>query len=236
MDALYMADCYLKEFTSTVASVDQGKHVILKETAFYPNAGGQPNDLGTMTTGDGTAYAVMSVGTSGGIISHEVDRPGLKPGGTVRCAIDWDRRYRLMRSHTAAHVLSRVIIDATGAKITGNQLGLDRSRIDFDLEGFDRDKIAEYERRANGIIAKALPVTISTMPREDAFRIPGLFQLRDVLPPDVKELRIIAIEGFDTSACGGTHVKNIGEIKGIRVVKAENKGRSNRRIYYELVD
>ena len=154
---LYLNDCYLKEWETEVESVSQGKFVVLKQTAFYPNTGGQLFDTGTITK-DGTEHKVVFVGKFGENISHEIDPVGLEQGDKVTCKLDWERRFTLMRMHTAAHVLSRVLFNETGAHTSGNQLGIDRSRIDFTLENFDKEKIKECVNKTNDIIAKNLPV------------------------------------------------------------------------------
>ncbi len=237
MNALYMEDSYLKEFEARVVSVTKGGEnkffVVLDRTAFYPNSGGQPHDTGKFVK-DGVEYPVVYVGKFSGQISHEVSKEGLREGDVVRGIIDWKRRYKLMRMHTAAHVISEVFHRETGALITGNQLGLDRSRIDFSLEKFDREKMGELFEKANEIVRKDLKVKTYFLPREEAMKIENITKLANVLPPEVKELRIVEIEGFDLQADGGTHVTSTKEIGEIKFLKAENKGKNNRRVYYTL--
>lgn len=230
---LYLNDCYLKEFEAVVVSVSDNNKLVLDQTAFYPESGGQLSDHGTlMRLEDSKIFNVKHVQKSGEVF-HEVDQAGFKEGDKVIGKLDWERRYKLMRAHTAAHVLSAVF-HQPGALITGNQLGLDKSRIDFNLENFDREKINEYFRKANEIVAKDLEVKISYIPREEAEKNPSLFKLAKILPASIKNLRIVEIVGFDRQADGGTHVAKLGEIKSIKFVKAENKGKNNRRIYFEL--
>ncbi len=231
MRQIYIQDSYIKSFETKVV-LAEGEGVILKETAFYPQSGGQPSDLGLLFR-DGDEFRVLRVEPSGPI--HILDRTGLAPGDSVSGIIDWDRRYRFMRSHTACHILSSVIFNETGAKITGNQIDLARSRVDFSLEAFDKTKIAEYVDQANRIISEDHVVKVSLLPRSEALEIPDLVRLAMEVP-DREEIRVIEIEGVDRQACGGTHVRRTGEIGGIKLVKAENKGKSNRRIYFELVD
>lgn len=237
-EALYMEDSYLREFEAKVVSVTKGGDnkffVVLDRTAFYPNSGGQPHDTGKMVK-DGAEYPVVYVGKFSGEISHEVSKEGLKEGDTVKGIIDWERRYALMRMHTAAHIISEVFHKNSGALITGNQLGLDKSRIDFSLENFDREKISEYFQEANEIISKDLKIKTYFLPREEAMKIENITKLANVLPPKVKELRIVEIEGFDVQADGGTHVKSTKEIGKIEFLKAENKGKNNRRVYFRVV-
>ena len=223
-EVLYLLDCYLKEFEATVESVKDDKYVVLDKTAFYPNAGGQPYDTGKFIAEDGTEYGVVFVAKFGDTISHEVDKPGLKAGDKVKGVIDWERRYRLMRMHTAAHVISIIIEKDADALITGNQLGLEKSRIDFNLENFDRDKFAQYMEKANELIKKGAKVNLYLLPREEALqKYERLTNLAKGFSDDIKEVRIVEIEGVTVEAFGGTHLKDISEIKGVKLLKLDNK-------------
>jgi len=228
---LYFDDCYLKEFDAVVVSVD-GMNVILDNTAFYPTSGGQPNDTGKLVCG-GKEHKVTDVKKSDAGIVH-VAEPGLKAGDRVRGVIDWDRRYRLMRMHSAAHVLCATVHTLTGALVNGKQLELQQSRIDFTLEQFDRNAIQQFGDHANKTIAKGAQVKMSAMPREEALKIPDLVKLAEKMPPNIAEWRIVEIVGVDIQPCGGTHVKDIKEIGAIKVLKADNKGATKRRMYYTL--
>jgi misacylated tRNA(Ala) deacylase len=233
--ALYMEDSYMKECKATVAKVTDNKYVVLDQTIFYPNAGGQPNDTGRIIKGD-EEFIVDFVKKLGNEISHEIDHPGLSVGDNVKCVIDWQRRHKLMRYHTAAHLLSAIIFRDTGAKITGNQLAEDKGRIDFSLATFDKEKLKSYEHEFNRWTEKKSPVKIYNLPKEEAFRIESIFRLKNVLPDTVKEIRVIEIQGVDKQACGGTHVKDIAEIGKIRITETVNKGKDNRRVYFVLGD
>jgi Ser-tRNA(Ala) deacylase AlaX len=229
---LYFDDCYLREFDATVASVD-GANVILDNTAFYPTSGGQPNDTGRLIV-NGKEYNVVDVKKSEQGIVHVVDQPGIAAGDKVHGVIDWDRRYRLMRMHSAAHVLCATVHALTGAFVNGKQLELQQSRIDFTLEQFDRNAIQQFGDHANKTIAKGAPVKMSAMPREEALKIPDLVKLAEKMPPNIAEWRIVEIVGIDIQPCGGTHVKDIREIGAVKVLKADNKGATKRRMYYAL--
>ena len=231
-ELIYMTDCFAKEFDAKVTKVD-GKFIVLDKTAFYPQGGGQPTDTGKLIK-DGEEYQVVFAKKKGPDVSHEVDKEGLQEGDTVHGVLDWGKRYVLMRMHTAAHILCEIFHKETGALITGNQLNVDKSRIDFNLENFDREKISEYVAKANEIVQKDLPIKIYTLPREEALKIPSVTKLANVLPPAVQELRIVEIVGYDTQADGGTHVKSTKEVGEIEVVSAENKGKNNRRVYFKL--
>lgn len=231
---IYLEDSYKKEFDTTVAKAE-GKNIILDKTIFYPTSGGQPGDTGVLVA-DGKEYRILNTRKAGQDIIHEVDQEGIKEKDQVTGLIDWARRYRFMRGHTACHVLSYVVNRETGALITGNQIAEDKCRIDFDLENFDREQISSFEKKANEIIAEGVDVNIKVLPREDAFQIPSVLKLKNVLPPSIENIRIIDIAGYDAQACGGTHVKNTSEIGTIEITKAENKGKNNRRVYFKLKD
>ena len=234
LDALASRGGHLKEFEAIVESVKDDKYIVLSRSAFYPQGGGQPSDTGAMLT-NSEEYPVVFAGKFEGRISHEVAKPGLKIGDKITGKIDWDRRYRLMRMHTAAHIIDAVLFNESKALCTGNQLGLDKSRIDFSLDVLDRDKIQQYIDMANEWVQKAVDVKIYFLPREEALKIPGIVKLASVMPPEVKELRIVEIPGIDIQADGGTQVKNTSEIGKISLVSVENKGKNNRRMYY-MVD
>ena len=231
MRTLYLEDGYLQEFDATVewANSDQ---IILDRTAFYPQSGGQPSDTGSLLK-NGQRFNVLRVEAPEP--THIVNRMGLGEGDSVHGIIDWERRYRFMRSHTACHILSAVIFQETGAKITGNQIDMTRSRIDFSLELFDKTKITEYVDHANEIINEDHRVETAILPKAEALSMPDLVRLAMELP-DREEIRVVGVVGVDAQACGGTHVRSTIEVGGIKLIKAENKGRANRRIYFELVD
>ena len=233
-EPLYLKDCYLREWKARVKKA-KGKFIVLDDTGFYPASGGQPWDEGTMKrVSDGKIFRVVYVGKFSGDISHEVDQEGLNPGDEVECQLDWDRRYLLMRHHTAAHVLSKVIFNETGALISGNQLGTDRSRIDFTLDVFEKDKVQGWIDKTNELIKEERGVKVEFIPREEALKIKDFIRTEADLLQKIDVLRVIHIEGFDKQACGGTHLKNLKEIGKITLVKADNKGKNNRRVYYKV--
>ncbi|HID72665.1 TPA: alanyl-tRNA editing protein, partial [Candidatus Micrarchaeota archaeon] len=197
--------------------------------------GGQPHDTGKMVRG-GDEFRVVFAGKFNGQLSHEVDREGLNEGDKVRCVLDWDRRYTLMRMHTAAHVLAATMNKELGALITGNQLEAEKTRFDFNIEGFDREKFGEVVEKANESMDLDLPLKIYTLPREEAMKIPGVVKLANALPPSISELRIVEIPDVDVQADGGTHVRNLNEVGKIEILKLENKGKDNRRVYFTLAN
>ncbi len=233
--ALYLTNSYTKECSATVLSVKDGKFVILDQTVFYPKSGGQANDEGVIKTSDGREVKVMFVGKFDGQISHQVE-PGnvLNEGDKVQCIIDWSKRYKLMRMHTAAHLLSAIMNKEANVLITGNELQPDQSRMDFDFEKMDAELMKGFIAKANDSIKKNIAVKTYFLPREEALKIQGIVKLAHVFPPEEKELRIVEIEGVDIQADGGTHVNNLSEIGEIVFLKVENKGKERKRVYYTL--
>jgi len=234
--AAYMDDSWAKECASKVLSVSDGRHIVLDQTIFYPDSGGVQCDAGKLVRkGDGKEFKVTYVKKISGEISHEVESEGLFSGDDVTCILDWDRRYLLMRYHTAAHVLSGYFAKDAGALITGNQLTVEKGRIHFSLDNFDRDMLESMIKKSNELIEKDLPVEVYYLPREVALKDPNMVKLAGAMPPSVKDLRIVDIKGFDYQADGGCHVRSLKEIGEIVFLKAENKGKSNRRMYFKLI-
>ncbi|MBY9020551.1 MAG: alanyl-tRNA editing protein [Candidatus Lokiarchaeota archaeon] len=233
-EALYMEDSYLKKWNAKVLAVKDDKYVVLDKTAFYPQGGGQPCDEGYIIR-NGEKFKVVYVGKFSGDISHEVDKSGLKEGDEVSCEIDWERRYTYMRYHTACHLLSNLLYRRTNAKITGNQIELDKARMDFSMEDYSPEKLRTYVEESNKIIReKDLKVTIETMSRAAVLEEPELARLAIGLPKNLQEFRIIKIGDIDKQVDGGTHVKNLSEIGEIEMTKTVNKGKNNRRLYFIL--
>ena len=230
---LFLDDSYLKQSPATVVSVKDGKYIILDQTIFYPKGGGQPHDTGKIIK-DNKTYNVVYVGKFSGEISHEVDTIGHQPGDSVCCVLNWERRYKLMRSHTSAHVLASLLNKGTGALTTGNQLGEDHVRFDFSLEKFDKNLLEAYLAKANELFGTDIPVRWYELPREEVMKIPGVVKMAVAFPPNIPVLRIVEIVGFDRQADGGTHVRNLNEVGKVKLIKTLNKGKNNRRIYFKL--
>ena len=231
--ALYMDDAYLRKWTTKVMSVKDGKYIVLDKTAFYPKGGGQPWDEGFITK-DVQKFKVVYVGKFSGNISHEVDKPGLKIGDEVFCELDWERRYTYMRYHTASHLISNILYRRAKAKITGNQIELDKTRMDFSMIDYSPERLREFVEEANSIIRQDLPIAIEYMSREQVLEKPELARLAAGLPKNIKEFRIVKIGDIDEQVDGGTHVKSLKEIGTIEVIKTVNKGAQNRRMYFIL--
>lgn len=219
----------MRTFDAKVVS-SQGNRVVLDQTAFNPRGGGLVSDRGTIN-GANLAEAVKE----GEEIVHVMESStDFKPGETVHCILDWERRHRIMRMHTAAHILSAVVNGETGALITGNQIGPDESRVDLNLDQFDREKLAHYVERVNEVVRRGVDVRTFFMKREEVLATPGLVKLANAMPPSLEMLRIVQIGDVDTQADGGVHVKNTGEIGRVTGLKSDNKGKNNRRLYFTV--
>ena len=232
---LYLEDSYMKEFDAKVAKVTDGKFVVLNQTAFYPNSGGQPYDSGLLIRkSDNKEFKVVFVGKFNGEISHEIKSDGLQEGDEVTGKIDWNRRYAHMKAHTSAHILAESLHRNSGALTTGNQLGADMSRIDSDFE-YSPELIEKIFNEANEMIAKDLEIKAEIMSREEAEKLPNMTKLAKGLPLEIKKVRIVNIGDYDRQADGGTHVKSTKEIGKIEFVKYNSKGKNNKRIYFKII-
>ena len=230
---LYLDDPYLREFDAEVTDSAEG-WCGLSQTAFHPGGGGQPHDRGRLALRgiDVTVSAVRE--DDEGRIWHRVDYD-LARGERVRGAIDWPFRYTLMRHHALMHVVNTVAWQQFGGLITGVQIGPDRSRIDFRLGEFGRERIGEFEAHVNTAIDRGLPISSSIISENEYRSRPDLVRTANVLPPVVDgRVRIVTIAGFDAQACGGTHVHSTAEIGRARITKFDNKGRENKRFYWEV--
>ena len=233
-DQLYLRDAYLKEMEATVEDVRDGA-VVLDRTVFYATGGGQQHDTGTLTwTGaDGTTHArkVTEVKKQGPDLLHKIEGDAPSVGARVHGTIDWDRRYALMKHHTALHAMSGVIYRLHGALVTGGQMYVDRARMDFALEDLSPERLQEIEDETNRLMSEGHPVHVTVLPRDEAFQIPDLIRTNiNLLPPAIQEVRVVNIEGIDQQADGGTHVNDTREVGRVRITKKENKGRINKRI------
>lgn len=231
--ALYMDDSYLKSWDAKVTNVKDGKYIILDKTAFYPKGGGQPWDEGFIIKNN-EKYKVVYVGKFSGEISHEVEISGLQVGDNVSCELDWERRYTFMRYHTASHLISNILYNKANAKITGNQIEMDKTRMDFSMINYSPEKLRSFVNEANSIIDQDLSITIDYMSRQDVLGKPELARLAVGLPENIAKLRIVKIGDVDIQVDGGTHVNNLSEIGKIEITKTVNKGKNNRRMYFVL--
>jgi len=237
-ELLYQTDSYLKDFDATVTAVDSEAHaVVLDQTAFYPGGGGQPNDTGQLSSAGGTKYTVTKVKKQGGDVLHFLNGEDPLPqvGEKVYGQIDWERRYLLMRTHTALHVLCGTVFRDYGALVTGGNMEPGKGRMDFEFERLQGDLVGEIEAAVNREAEAGHEVRVKILPREEAFQIPDLIRTKiNLLPEGITEVRTVEIVGLDLQADGGTHVKNTAEVGKIKVVNYKSKGAINKRIYIEV--
>ena len=226
-------DSYLREFDATVIDTTP-KGVVLDRTAFYPGGGGQPADSGRLTAGE-LFYTVKRLLRQDGKLVHEIDGDLPPVGASVHGALDWERRYLLMRTHTALHILCGVVWRDYGAQVTGGNMQPGSARMDFELENMSADFAERMETLVNEEVQAARGIEIKTLPREEAFSIPDLIRTKiNLLPPAITEIRTVNITGLDLQADGGTHVANTSEVGAISVVGHESKGRINKRLRIRL--
>lgn len=232
-ELLFHNDSYLKEFDALVTEVtDDG--VVLDRTAFYIGGGGQPHDTGVLIAGN-QEYPVTRVGRSEGKIVHRIEGELPATGAKVTGRIDWERRYLLMRTHTALHILCGVVWRDYGAKVTGGDMQPGTARMDFELEAITAEFAHDLEDRVNAEVAAARDILVDNLSRAEAYHHPDLIRTKvNLLPPTIAEVRTIDISGLDMQADGGTHVANTTEVGIIKVVGHESKGRINKRVRIAL--
>ena len=232
-ELLFLRNSYAKNFEAEV-TFNEGVEVELDRTLFYPVGGGQPTDQGTLEAGLDT-WNVREVRRKAGKMLHKLDREAPLPGTKIMGYIDWNRRYSIMRYHTALHILSKVIYDEFGSEVSGNQIYSNRARMDFTMDKLSSERLELILENAHRIINEARPIQILFLPREEAAKVLDLKRTRlDMIPKSVTEIRIVEIEGLDREACGGTHVKNTSEVERLTVTKTLSKGKLNKRIEFTL--
>jgi len=232
---LYLYDSYLKEFEAKIQQAT-GNQVTLDQTAFHPLTGGVAYDIGYLTKGN-MEYKVVRVEINKEtkeIIHMFEEKTDLNQGDLVKGTLDWERRYRLMRLHTAAHLLAAIMYRDYNALITGGQVDYEHAKLDFNLPKTDREIFEAAVEKATEEASKSIQLKIYFLARDDALKMPGIVKLAERMPPQEKELRIVEIPGIDLQADGGPHVKNTNEIGEILLLKIENKGKNQRRIYFDV--
>ncbi|TDD26925.1 alanyl-tRNA editing protein [Kribbella turkmenica] len=233
---LDLDDATLREWDATVVGVDPERGIVLDRSAFYPGGGGQPPDHGVLLWG---GVRTRILGTAKGddlyLVPHEEDP--VPPAGTaVRGALDDRRRTELMRTHSGLHVLTGVVFRDFGALVTGGNMEPLTARMDFDLAEVPPDFKDRVAEAVNAEIRTDRRITVSTLPRDEAFAIPDIIRTAtNLLPPGIEVVRIVDIDGLDTQADGGTHVASTAMIGRMEVVKMESKGRGFRRLRVRIV-
>jgi misacylated tRNA(Ala) deacylase len=228
---LDLDDASVREWDATVVGVDPERGIVLDRSAFYPGGGGQPPDQGVLLW---SGVRTRIVGTVRGddlyLVPHDGD-PVPGTGTAVRGALDDERRTELMRTHSGLHVLTGVVFRDFGALVTGGNMEPLSARMDFDLAEVPPDFKERVAEAVNAEIRTDRRITVSNLPREEAFAIPDIIRTAtNLLPPDIEIVRIVDIAGLDTQADGGTHVASTAMIGRLEVVKMESKGKGFRRL------
>ena len=232
-ELLYLRDAELREFDAIVVDVVDGG-VVLDRTAFYVTGGGQPHDTGTL--GDARVIDVRKDRDTGEVV-HVLDGPLPETGDAVHGAVDWERRYALMRTHTALHVLCGVIWNEYKCAVTGGNMEPLSARMDFEFDPLPEGFGETIERRVNEELAAARPIEVAFLPRATAVEDEDLIRTKvNLIPESVPEIRVVDIVGLDKQADGGTHVSSTDQVGRIKVVKTESKGKGNKRIRLEVLD
>lgn len=228
-EEMQATDSYARSIQATVVEV-RPEGVVLDRTVFYSRSGGQPGDSGWLRWEGGQARVTDTV-RQGGVPVHAVEGDPPPQGTLVEAEIDWDRRYLLMRTHTALHVLSGIVWRDYGAKVTGGNMEPGEARMDFELDSVSSEFGREVEQKLNEALDSAKPVNVLFLPRAEALADPDLIRTKvNLIPESVDPIRIIDIEGIDRQADGGTHVRSTDEVGVVQVVKTENKGKSFKRM------
>jgi Ser-tRNA(Ala) deacylase AlaX len=227
-ELLHMNDSYLREFDALV--VDQGYMAVhLDRTVFFPGGGGQPPDIGWLSW-PSSETRVIGMKEEGGVLWHVLEGPVPALGQPVHGILDWERRYAIMRYHSALHVLVGTVYQLYGASVTGVAIYPDRARMDFSLEDLSKERVATIEAEANRVIQEDRHIMVRWISREE-FEQANLVRLaRNLVPKDIQRIRVIEIEDFDSQADSGTHVHSTYEIGRLVITKTDNKGKINRRM------
>ncbi len=232
---IYAVDSYARTMSAEVVRTDvDDNRVLLDRTVFYPGGGGQPHDVGHLTVGE-DRIDVERVTQDADGVWHWLDGSLPSVGTTIEGTIEWDRRFALMRTHTAMHALCGVVWNRFRSPVTGGNMQPGAGRLDFDLPDWTADQIPIIEAELNTELERRRNIEVSFLPRNAADEDPSLIRTKvNLLPKGIQEVRVIDIVGLDRQADGGTHVSDTGQVGRITIPKAENKGRGFRRIRIQL--
>jgi len=234
-ELLYQTDAYLKIFTAQVTNINlERNEIMLDKTAFYPGGGGQPQDSGNIHF-SGISSEVVKIEREGDSIWHIIHGELPLTNQTIEGQINWERRYHLMRTHTAMHILCGVIWRDYQAQVTGGNMEPLSGRMDFEFENMSADLVSEIEKKINDEVDMAREVKVEILPRKEADKIPDLIRTKiNLLPQNLTEIRTVNILGLDLQADGGTHVKNTREVGRIKITDYKSKGKINKRLKIQL--
>lgn len=238
-DLLYQRDSYVKEFQAEVIQVDEdNRRVALNQSAFYPGGGGQPCDTGALWISGQSCRVERVQKDSEGLVWHQVNPADSLPAvnAEITGKIDWDRRYALMRTHTAMHILCGVVFRDYGALVTGGDMEPFKGRMDFEFESLQKEFVAIIEQAINAEVLQARDIQVGFLSRDEALAVPDLIRTKiNLLPEGIQVIRTIHIKGLDLQADGGTHVNNTREVGKLKIVDYKSKGKINKRLYLEVL-
>ena len=234
-DLLFHKDSYLQSTNATIIKIVEDNGIVLDRTVFYPGGGGQPHDLGVISIGNKNVAVTKVQNVKGEVIHWVEDNHGITTGQSVTAEIDWDRRYTLMRTHTALHILCGVVWRDYKAQVTGGDMQPGTARMDFEFENMTAEFAEKIEDTINREVNDNRTIEVNFLTREQANQVPDLIRTKiNLLPEAISEIRTIDISGLDLQADGGTHVKNTSEVGFIKVTGHESKGRINKRLRIAL--
>ena len=236
-EMIYQKDSYIRKFTATVTHVHEGGQIALDRSAFFPGGGGQPCDTGKFVSAE-EDWRVAKVTKTDRNVMHWIEGDS-KPviGQPILGTLNWERRFQLMRTHTAMHILCGVVWRDYGVSVTGGNMQPLQGRLDFEFETISAAMVREIEQSINVEVEDAREIVVNILPREDALAIPDLIRTKiNLLPEGITEIRTVEIVGLDLQADGGTHVANTLEVREIRIVDYKSKGKSNKRIVVAIDD
>ncbi|MAU24225.1 MAG: alanyl-tRNA editing protein [Dehalococcoidia bacterium] len=234
-EQIYNSDAYIKELESKIIEVNMD-HIVLDKTIFFPGGGGQPNDLGSIYLKD-KEFKLEKISWKDGKIAHFLNDNNLNVGDLIVCKLDWSRRFKLMRTHTAMHILCGVIWRDYQAAVTGGNMEPLKGRMDFEFPSLSAELTEEIEQKLNIEVQKNRKITVDFLPREEAFKIPDLIRTKvNLLPESLKIIRTINIHGLDLQADGGTHVSSTLKVGKIKITGHQSKGKINKRIRIAVLD
>ena len=235
-ELLFQNDSYIKEFKAEIIEIIEDC-IVLDKTAFAYRGGGLKSDIGSLITSDGKEFSVVEAFSKGGKILHQISPQPTADllNNKVNCSIDWDRRYKQMRLHTALHSLAGLLFKRFGTTVTGGDISPEKSRVDFEIDHLRQERVEEIVEEMNTILKDDHPVSVTYLERKEALKNPDLIRTKvNLIPESVKILRIVEIKGIDIQADGGVHVANTNEIGTFVALKSENRGKNNKRLYFTV--
>ncbi|MCG3216526.1 MAG: alanyl-tRNA editing protein [Candidatus Heimdallarchaeota archaeon] len=235
-ELLFLKDSYIKDFEAIIINIEEDC-IILDKTAFSYRGGGLQSDEGVLETSSGQKYSMIEAFSKSGKILHKIspEPDSSLAGQKVNCKINWVKRYRQMRMHTALHAISGLLHKKYGSTVTGGNITPEKSRVDFEIDHLRQERVQEIIEEMKIIVKGDHKISTSFMERDEALKDPELIRTKvNLIPPSVKKIRVVDIEDVDRQADGGVHVSSTKEIGTIIPIKSENRGKNNKRLYFTV--